>query len=325
MPSYAVARVLALACVLGAVTAAPALAQEPLPPEDACFADFPPLSNPNIVVGTPADEVLRGTRGSDIILGKGGNDVIEGLGGDDYLCGGAGADTLRGGPGNDVIDGADDRLRAEVEAGAPSTDLGDDIDVGAGFFNGAFGFDGGDFMSGGTGGDIMAGELGPDTILGRQGSDQLQGSPLFVSDPLPDLVSGGGGFDQIIDDDGNDVEKGGQDLDILFGGRGADTLIGGDGPDSLGEPLSISETEHLLETGDDNLLGGSGGDRLDGGPGRDRTNGENGFDLCRNGEIVLSCEGTLEDLLAPALSVQRPGPWPEAAQRRFWGPRVVLG
>src|SRR4051794_30527755 len=127
MSSYVLVRVLALACALGALTAAPALGDASLPPENACFADFPPLSNPTLIVGTPGDDVLRGTPGSDIIVGKGGNDVIDGLGGDDYICGGAGADTLRGGPGNDVIDGADDRLRAEVMAGAPSTDLGDHI------------------------------------------------------------------------------------------------------------------------------------------------------------------------------------------------------
>src|SRR6476661_1320443 len=69
---------------------------------------------PNVINGTPGNDVITGTPGNDTINGLAGDDVLSGLrandiinGGDgsDNLSGGKGFDTLNGGLGNDILVG----------------------------------------------------------------------------------------------------------------------------------------------------------------------------------------------------------------------------
>lgn len=63
---------------------------------DLCDAD-----DPDVVVGTAADDLLDGTVRNDALYGADGDDVLVGGQGNDFLSGGAGSDTLTGGPGCD--------------------------------------------------------------------------------------------------------------------------------------------------------------------------------------------------------------------------------
>ncbi len=101
-------------------------------------------------------------------------------------------------------------------------------------------------------------------VVGTEGDDQID----LSDSPLPALVFGGPGDDELMgsayDDlvfgaNGDDVLHGGPGgADMVWGGRGDDTLEGGDEQDSmLGGP------------GDDALCGGEGHDIVDAGSGRD--------------------------------------------------------
>jgi len=57
------------------------------------------------ILGGSGPDVLTGTPGDDVILAGDGPDVVVAGGGDDVICGGPGADSLDGGPGNDRIIG----------------------------------------------------------------------------------------------------------------------------------------------------------------------------------------------------------------------------
>ncbi|MFN3218355.1 MAG: calcium-binding protein [Acidimicrobiales bacterium] len=99
--------------------------------------------DPNVIVGTNGDDLLRGTAGNDVILGLGGDDRIFGGGGDDCIVAGPGDDRVRAGRGNDL-----------VLAGA-----------------------GNDFVHGGPGRDDLRGGRGRDMLVGGPGRDTLRGGP----------------------------------------------------------------------------------------------------------------------------------------------------
>jgi Ca2+-binding RTX toxin-like protein len=101
-----------------------------------------------------------------------------------------------------------------------------------------------DFLTGTPGADLMLGLGGwGDTLYGRGGNDILRGGDEV------DFLSG---------EDGDDRLHGGGDIDFLYGGIGQDRLFGEDGADIL----------HA----------GPGGDKLWGGAGRDFANGQDGND-----------------------------------------------
>jgi Ca2+-binding RTX toxin-like protein len=63
------------------------------------------LSLPQVLLGTPDNDILTGMLGNDTLQGLKGNDLLQGQGGNDTLFGGQGNDTLIGGEGNDLLSG----------------------------------------------------------------------------------------------------------------------------------------------------------------------------------------------------------------------------
>ena len=108
----------------------------------------------NLIVGTPANDVLVGTPGNDLIRGLAGNDWLYGRTGNDILCGNDGYDVLYGGPDNDRL----------------------------------YGGDGTDRLFGEGGGDQLYGEAGADAVSGGEGNDLLRERDGF----LDDLMCGAG-------------------------------------------------------------------------------------------------------------------------------------
>ena len=120
-------------------------------------------NGPDVLVGTPRDDVLNGLAGNDIIRGLAGSDVLNGGSGRDDLRGGAGNDVLRGGAGRDSLYGGSgaDRL---------------------------FGGAGNDYLDGGTGADKLHGGDGNDILVWNTGPVELRDQ--FV--PGPELDGGAG-------------------------------------------------------------------------------------------------------------------------------------
>ena len=96
----------------------------------------------DVILGTPAEDVISAGDGKDTVCGMGGDDVVYGNMGADTQYGGDGADWVRGGQGNDSLSGG---------AGADwmSGDRGDDT------------------LSGGAGADLfnIFGDAGVDRVL----------------------------------------------------------------------------------------------------------------------------------------------------------------
>jgi Ca2+-binding RTX toxin-like protein len=243
-----------------------------------CAGGLQPSDGGELIIGTPADDVLEGTPGNDVICGLGGDDTIRGRGGDDVIDGGAGNDEIVGGAGADVIvggkgrdtvygdtgeyelpDGGGDRID-----GGPGDDTvrgggGDDVITGGGGVDDLEGNAGADELDGGADGDILTGGAGDDSLTGGKGDDALAGDE---------------GDDRLAGDDGDDYLRGDADDDILLGGSGDDTLLGGPGRDRLAG-----------NGGSDTLRGGPGNDHLTGGARKDRLEGEGGDDtlIARDG------------------------------------------
>ena len=132
------------------------------------------FGQPATIVGTNGPDVIRGTPGDDVIVSLGGNDLIGGGGGDDLICAGNGNDRVRGGSGDDSIGGEGGRDRLW---GGPGSD----------FLSGNRGRD---WMFGGPGDDFLTGGVHGDTLLGGSGRD------VFVPGEGNDLCRGGLGLDE---------------------------------------------------------------------------------------------------------------------------------
>jgi hypothetical protein len=169
-------------------------------------------------IGTDGPDTFRGTNGDDNLMGLGGNDVLFALGGKDNLLAGEGKDwtlggderrpfgddkTLVGGPGNDGVQGG----------------LGSDTLLGGSGDDFVHGDNGGDRAVGGEGRDFVDGAHGPDQMVGGEGGDFLidddfddasrddvlsgADDDIILADHVPafkDVVSCGGGFDQVMAD-----------------------------------------------------------------------------------------------------------------------------
>ena len=213
-----------------------------------------PTSGPDVIFGTPGDDLINAGQGDDWICGEGGNDTINAGDGKDFAFGGPGNDALTGGDGND-------RLRGQE---------GVDTIVGN---------DGNDFLYGGIDDDIINGNDGNDTIGGFGGADTIDGGD--GNDKIfggfgPDTIDGGRGDDQIRGLIGNDTIRGEDGNDSLYGDNGQDNLSGGSGNDLLSGGNSLDALSG--GSGDDSLRGGKGSDSLDGGPGSDTCTGNTGDD-----------------------------------------------
>jgi len=127
------------------------------------------------LIGTSGPDVLNGTPGNDVIMGFGGADTINGLGGNDLICAGDGADDVHGNGGKDRIEGG----------------TGDDTIYGDAKRDRLFGGDGDDTIYGDAGNDRIFGGTGDDTLRGNAGiRDRLYGGA-----GVDDLDGGTGGDD----------------------------------------------------------------------------------------------------------------------------------
>ncbi|MEG4109788.1 calcium-binding protein [Microcoleus sp. S13_C5] len=75
---------------------------------------------PNLINGTPGNDVITGTPGNDTINGLAGDDVLTGLRGNDIINGGDGSDNLSGGKGFDTLNGG---LGNDILVGGAGNDV----------------------------------------------------------------------------------------------------------------------------------------------------------------------------------------------------------
>jgi glycerophosphoryl diester phosphodiesterase len=123
-------------------------------------------SLPNLIEGTPEDEVLVGNADRDLIRANEGNDTLAGSVNNDILYGEVGDDVLRG------------------DFNTPQE--GDEAG-------------GNDLLYGGLGNDTLYGQGGSDALYGDAGDDLLYG------DAGDDLLYGGAGFNTLTGGDGRDI------------------------------------------------------------------------------------------------------------------------
>jgi parallel beta-helix repeat protein len=128
---------------------------------------------PATITGTLGDDLLVGTPAADVIVALDGNDAVHAQGGNDVVCGGPGADRLRGQGGHDTVVGND----------------GFDLLWGGGGRDRLFGSEGNDVLRGHGGKDRLYGEGGDDSLYGGGNADHLHGGS------GTDYVHGGGATD----------------------------------------------------------------------------------------------------------------------------------
>ena len=175
---------------IAAVAACSALSAGPASAGIGDLTAKPPTceGKPVTRLGTPGDDLIVGTPARDIVLAGDGDDVIRGMGGSDIVCGGRGDDTIRGGNGNDIL------------YGGPGADT-------------LLGNDGHDWLNGQQGNDELRGGRMQDTHIGGPGNhllDAVTGDTGAI-----DHVFGDAGNDTLRTDDGagNDSGAGGANAD----------------------------------------------------------------------------------------------------------------
>lgn len=207
--------------------------------------------------GGDGDDVLRGGNGSDTVNGGSGNDQVFGEFGNDSINGGSGSDLAEGNGGHDWVSGGGDGGSGDLDTvrGNDGNDSlygesGSLVEGGEG--NDTLTGSGSTTMRGGNGDDSLSGEAGNqsldggdgnDTLFGGEDDDTLIGGP--GHDLMDDLVSAA----LPLDDEGDDVMRGGAGNDTIDGGSGSDDIDGGDGDDVLrggsysdSNPLTAAET-----------------------------------------------------------------------------------
>ncbi len=239
------------------------------------------------IYGGDGDDFIKGEQGDDLLDGGAGNDRLYGYTGNDVLTGGPGNDTLRGHSGNDQLDGGDGDDRLFGESG-DDTLLGgaglDELDGGKGADTIHGGADR-DTIFGAAGDDLLWGDAGDDFVFGDNGSvDDLTyvlTLTLFETDD-------DGYF--ILDDNGEPIPTGQTDTysftfeaaqgnDSVSGGGGNDHLIGDNGMILLDAGGNVSQIVLMAPdvTGDDLLYGDAGDDVMLGGGGNDQYIFDDGF------------------------------------------------
>jgi len=250
------------------------------------------LSQPNLIIGTDADDTLLSGGGNDTVRGGLGNDRAD-LGDDDdlYTDVGFGWDTVFGGSGNDTLLGAagNDDLSGQNGSDSIVGHAGDDLLSGGAGYDTLCGGTGNDTVHGGNGRDLVfmgggddlfvdtaqVGPAGNDTVFGNDGNDTIGGgggNDAFHGQRGTDLVLGRNGFDRLF---------GGDQDDTLNGGNGNDTVVGGNGRDTafLGTGNDVWFDNAQIRFGDDLVFGGIGNDTLHGNGGNDTLTGGAGADV----------------------------------------------
>ncbi len=96
--------------------------------------------------------------------------------------------------------------------------------------------------------------------------------------PIQALISGTGGTEMLVGNDGVNILNGFGANDILAGDLANDIIYGGEGDDVLRGDLNSRSAQTGEAGGDDLIFGGSGNDRIGGKSGNDRLFGEAGDD-----------------------------------------------
>lgn len=235
-----------------------------------------------IVLGAAAGAAVGDRLGSiENLIGGSGDDTLIGNEDNNTLEGGGGGDTLDGGDGLDVlsylssavgvtVDLSDDSF-ADTDGFVLLTNAGGDADGDyIKGFEGLFGGQSDDVLTGSSAGNFLKGGMGDDTLIGLAGGDTLDGgagdndiasysssaSGVVISlQQIPESSLENEGFILLLESAGGDAVGdllmniegliGSSFADVLSGGIQMNTLQGGDG--------------------DDTLRGGGGADNLDGG------------------------------------------------------------
>ncbi len=242
----------------------------------------------DLLIGTPAVDMLEGMAGNDTLIGLASDDLLYGGEGNDFIDGGEGDDLMVGGPGNDtyVVDSVGDQV---VELAGEGTDtvrttlasysLGDQVEnltfIGTGNFTGA-----GNALS-----NLIIGSTGDDTLQGGDGNDTLQGGT------GNDLLDGGTGTDSMSGGAGDDTYRVDNFADqvIEAANAGNDTVLTTLASYVLGanvENLSFIGVGAFVGTGNtlaNVIVGGGSNDTLNGGAGNDTLIGGTGADIMIGG------------------------------------------
>ena len=204
-------------------------------------------SDVEVVIGTPAPDVLQGSAIANRLVGGAEVDDLAGGPGDDELVGGAGADTLDGGLGADGIDGgADTDIATYATRNAPVrvtlNDVANDGDIATN-----------------EGDNVMT---TVENVRGGSDADVLNGGA------ANNRLIGGGGDDSLNGGDGADVLDGQQGVDTIFYTARTEAVaatldgIRNDGGDPNGNGTSTAAEEGDLDLAIENVNGGSGNDIL---------------------------------------------------------------
>lgn len=225
-------------------------------------------ANPEIIVGTDADDILTGSAspsvidamaGDDIVIGREANDIIYARDGDDRIVGGSGDDVIFAGSGNDIVFAGDGD---DIVFGGS----GNDIIHGEGGNDTLFGEDdddtfvatlddGDDVIDGGDGIDTYDARTIETTIVANLANARIVGSDIGTDRVINvENVTSGSGDDVLTGDDADNTLTAGDGDDILTGSGGADTLSGEAGNDTF---------VATLDDGDDVIDGGDGIDTYD--------------------------------------------------------------
>ncbi len=260
----------------------------------------------DFIFGGDGDDTFNANTGRDFAFGADGNDNGTGGGGNDFVFGGPGEDSISGGDGIDFVFGGldndnvfggngldfvqgnegNDRVFGEDGPDWVMGNRGNDTVSGGNSF---------DLVVGGPGQDFMLGDDGWDFMLGGDGQDNMSGNAGW------DLMFGGNGTDNMNGNDGNDfmfgntndedgieIMRGGDNLDIMWGNDGREQMFGDDGIDVIWGNAGNDEISGGIgldviwgNDGNDEINGNADPDAMFGGNGNDTINGDDGIDFAQ--------------------------------------------
>lgn len=211
---------------------------------------------------------LTGNELAQIIIGGASGDILDGSGGADVLLGMAGNDTLRGGTG----------ALNQLQGG-----LGDDLYI----------LDANDTVVefAGEGVDTIETAMAIRTVAANVENLTYTGAGAFIGigNALANVITGGGGNDNLSGRGGNDSLIGGGGVDLVSyalasAGVMLDLSLGSASNDGEGGADSLSGIENVLGSAfGDSLTGGAGANTLTGGAGDDILSGLDGADVLLGG------------------------------------------